>query len=247
VGDGNRKDIRNAVEAAHAAEKWANSTPHSRAQILYYLAENLSVRSEEFVRQIVRQTGVSRKTAAEEVELALARLFSYAAWADKFEGVIHRPPVRGVTLAMREAIGVIGIVCPDANPLLGFISLIAPAISMGNTVIAIPSQQAPLNATDFYQVIETSDVPAGVINIVTGEREVLSQVLADHDDVDALWYFGSKEGSQKVNYASAGNMKRTWVNYGRERDWLSSRQGEGEQFLREATQVKNVWVPYGEM
>lgn len=247
VGDGNRKDIRNAVEAAHADEKWANSTPHNRAQILYYLAENLSVRNEEFVHQIIRQTGVSRKTAMEEVEASLRSLFSYAAWADKFEGMVHRPPIRGVTLAMREAIGVIGVVCPDAYPLLGFISLIAPAISMGNTVIAIPSQQAPLSATDFYQVIETSDVPPGVINIVTGEREVLSQVLAEHDDVDSLWYFGSREGSRLVEYASAANMKRTWVNYGRERDWLSNRQGEGEQFLREATQVKNIWVPYGEM
>lgn len=247
VGDGNRKDIRNAVEAAHAAEKWANSTPHNRAQILYYLAENLAVRSEEFVRQIVRQTGGSRSAAAAEVEASLSRLFSYAAWADKFEGTVHRPPLRGVTLAMREAIGVVGVVCPDVCPLLGFISLVAPAISMGNTVIAIPSQQAPLSATDFYQVIETSDVPAGVINIVTGEREILSQVLANHDDVDALWYFGSKEGSQQVEYASASNMKRTWVNYGRECNWLSRRQGEGEQFLREATQVKNIWVPYGEM
>jgi aldehyde dehydrogenase (NAD+) len=247
VGDGNRKDIRNAVEAAHAAEKWANSTQHNRAQILYYLAENLAVRSEEFVRQLMRQTGVSRSAAEAEVEASLSRLFSYAAWADKFEGTIHRPPMRGVTLAMREAIGVVGVVCPDAYPLLGFISLVAPAISMGNTVIAIPSQQAPLSATDFYQVIETSDVPAGVINIVTGEREILSQVLANHDDVDALWYFGSKEGSQQVEYASASNMKRTWVNYGREWNWLSHRQGEGEQFLREATQVKNIWVPYGEV
>ncbi|BCL77698.1 aldehyde dehydrogenase [Ktedonobacteria bacterium brp13] len=247
VGDGNRKDVRNAVEAAHAAEKWANSTPHNRAQILYYLAENLSVRSDEFVRQLMRQTGVNQQAATQEVEVALSRLFSYAAWADKFEGTIHRPPMRGVTLAMREAIGVIGIACPDDYPLLGFISLVAPAISMGNSVIVLPSQQSPLSATDFYQVIETSDVPPGVINIITGERDALSQVIAEHEDVDAMWYFGSSAGSQKVEYASASNMKRTWVNYGHTRNWLNHVQGEGEQFLREATQVKNVWVPYGEV
>jgi len=180
------------------------------------------------------------------VQAAIARLFSYAAWADKYEGVVHRPPLRGVVLAMNEAIGVIGMACPDEYPLLGFISLVAPAIAMGNTVIVIPSQQAPLSATDCYQVFETSDLPDGVVNIVTGERDALCQVLADHEDVDAMWYFGSADGSKHVELASAGNMKRTWVNYGHARNWLDSQQGEGEEFLRESTQVKNIWVPYGE-
>jgi aldehyde dehydrogenase (NAD+) len=154
--------------------------------------------------------------------------------------------MRGVVLAMHEAIGVIGIACPDEYPLLGFVSLVAPAIAMGNTVVMIPSQSSPLSATDFYQVLETSDLPGGVVNIVTGERDALSQVLADHDDVDALWYFGTAEGSKRIELASAGNMKRTWVNYGHPRNWLDAVQGEGEEFLREATQVKNIWVPYGE-
>ncbi len=159
---------------------------------------------------------------------------------------MHRPPLRGVTLALPEAIGVIGIACPDESPLLGFISLVAPAIAMGNTLVVVPSQVAPLSATDCYQVFETSDLPAGVVNIVTGERDTLCQVLAEHDDVDALWYFGSAEGSQRVELASAGNMKRTWVNYGQYRNWLDTLQGEGQEFLREATQVKNIWIPYGE-
>lgn len=246
VGDGNRKDIRNAVEAAHKAESWGTNSAHNRAQILYYIAENLAVREREFVLHIIQQTGCSYAGAVREVQVALSRLFSYAAWADKFEGSIHRPPLRGVTLAMREPVGVIGLACPDDYPLLGFVSLVAPAIAMGNTVIALPSPRAPLSATDFYQVLETSDVPAGVVNIVTGNREALGNVLAEHDDVDAIWYFGSAEGSQQVELASAGNMKRTWVNYGRERDWLDVMQGEGEEFLREATQVKNIWIPYGE-
>lgn len=246
VGEGNRKDIRNAVEAAHAASKWAGSTTHNRAQILYYIAENLSVRAQEFAHRIVQQTGCSFVDAKSEVETTLSRLFSYAAWCDKFEGAVHRPPMRGVVLAMHEPVGVIGLSCPDEYPLLGFISLVAPAIAMGNTVVAIPSQQAPLSATDCYQVFETSDLPAGVVNIVTGERDALSQVLTEHDDVDAMWYFGSADGSKLVEFASAGNMKRTWVNYGHRRNWLDVVQGEGEEFLREAVQVKNIWVPYGE-
>ncbi|GHO55222.1 aldehyde dehydrogenase family protein [Ktedonobacter robiniae] len=246
VGEGNRKDIRNAVEAAHAASKWANATPHNRAQILYYIAENLAVREEEFARRIMQQTGRGRKEALQEVHTTLSRLFSYAAWTDKFEGVIHRPPMRGVTLAMHEPIGVIGVVAPDEYPLLGFISLVAPVIAMGNTVVAIPSPTAPLSATDCYQIFETSDLPAGVVNIVTGEREGLAKVLAEHEDVDALWYFGSARGAKMVEEGSASNMKRTWVNYGRQRDWLDPIQGEGEEFLRASVQVKNIWVPYGE-
>lgn len=246
VGEGNRKDIRNAVEAAHAAGGWANSTTHNRVQILYYIAENLAIREEEFARRIVQQTGRSYEDAAIEVQTSISRLFTYAAWADKYEGTVHRPPLRGVVLAMKEAIGVIGIACPDEQPLLGFISLVAPAIAMGNTIVVIPSEQSPLSATDCYQVCETSDLPAGVVNIVTGDRDALVQVLSDHDDVDAMWYFGTADGSQRVEMASAGNMKHTWVNYGHTRNWLDPVQGEGEEFLRESTQVKNIWVPYGE-
>ena len=246
VGDGNRKDIRNAVEAAHKANGWANGTTHNRAQILYYIAENMAVRAEEFARRIVAQTGRPHKDAEDEVQATLSRLFSYAAWSDKFEGVVHRPPMRGVVLAMREAVGVIGMVCSEQYPLLGFISLVAPAIAMGNTVIAIPSSIAPLSATDCYQIFETSDLPAGVVNIVTGDRDVLSKVLAEHHDVNAMWHFGSADGAKQVELASTGNMKRTWVDYGRSRVWLDPVQGEGEEFLRESTQVKNIWVPYGE-
>ncbi|HLG62504.1 MAG TPA: aldehyde dehydrogenase family protein [Ktedonosporobacter sp.] len=246
VGEGNRKDIRNAVEAAHAARSWSAATAHNRAQILYYIAENLAVREEEFVRRIALQTGRSHDDASREMQATLSRLFSYAAWADKFEGTVHQPPLRGVALAMREAIGVMALTCPDEYPLLGFISLVAPAIAMGNTVVVIPAPSSPLSATDCYQVFETSDLPPGVVNIVTGDRDALSKVLAEHDDVDAMWYFGTAEGSKMVELASAGNMKRTWVNYGYARNWLDIVQGEGEEFLREATQVKNIWIPYGE-
>jgi aldehyde dehydrogenase (NAD+) len=243
VGEGNRKDVRNAVEAAHAAEEgWAHATAHLRAQILYYMAENLSARAAEFAERVAAQTGYD---GAPEVEAAISRLFSYAAWADKYDGAVHGVPLRGLTLALVEPIGVMGLVCPDEAPLLGFLSLVAPAIAMGNAVVVVPSERHPLSATDFYQVLETSDVPAGVVNVVTGRRDVLAPVLAAHDDVDAVWYFGSAEGAAKVEAESAGNMKRTWTAH-HERGFFDPTTGEGHEFLREATQVKNIWTPSGE-
>jgi len=139
-----------------------------------------------------------------------------------------------------------GIVCPDAHPLLAFISTVAPAIATGNTVVAIPSERHPLAATDFYQVCDTSDLPGGVLNIVTGLRNERAPTLAAHDDVDQLWYFGPSAGLREVELASAGNMKRTYGDYGVPRDWTSDREAAGRELLREATQVKNIWIPYGE-
>ncbi len=246
VGSGNRKDIRNAVEAARLAASWGTQTSHLRAQVLYYVAENLAQRASDFAARLVDLTGTSTTEAQREFDTAVRRLFTYAAWADKWDGHVHHTPFRNVTLAMPEPIGIMGVVAPDEAPLLGFISLVAPAIAIGNTVVAVPSEPWPLIATDLYQVFETSDVPAGVINIVTGQRDELTPVLAEHDGVDAVWYFGSTDGSTEVERASVGNMKRTWVNYGRRRNWFEERQAEGEEFLREATQVKNIWVPYGE-
>jgi aldehyde dehydrogenase (NAD+) len=246
VGRGNRKDVRNAVEAARKAQRgWGTRAAHNRAQILYYVAENLDARRAELAARLAAMSG-DEASAADEVEASVRRLFSYAAWADKWDGRVHATPFRNVTLAMNEPIGVMGAVCPDAHPLLGFVSCVAPLISMGNTAVAIPSRVAPLAATDFYQVLETSDVPAGVVNIVTGLHDEVVPTLAAHDDVDGIWYYGSAEGSAAVEKASTGNMKRTWVNYGRSRDWTDPYRGEGEEFLREATQVKNIWVPYGE-
>jgi aldehyde dehydrogenase (NAD+) len=245
VGHGNRKDIRNAVEAAHQAAGWARVTAHNRAQVLYYIAENLAVRAGEFGRRLA-ELGSDAALADREVALAIERIYTYAAWADKYDGLVHHTPFRNITLAMPEAIGTIAIVCPDAWPLLGFVSTVLPPIAMGNTVVAVPSSRAPLPATDFYQVLDTSDVPGGVINIVTGLREELTPVLAAHDDIDGMWYFGTADGSAAVERLSAGNMKRTWVDYGRSRDWADPRRAAGEEFLEQATQVKNIWVPYGE-
>jgi len=245
VGDGNRKDIRNAVEAAFKNPGWSSATAHARAQVIYYMAENLSYRETEMVEQLITLTGVSKKAAKSEFDQAVSRLFSYGAWADKYDGLVHTPPVQNVALAVNEPMGIMGIVCPDVMPLLSFISLMAPAMSMGNRAVVIPSERYPLLATDFYQILETSDVPAGTVNIVTGDRDILAEVLAKHDQLDAIWYHGSAEGSRMVEELSAANLKRTWVNDGRARDWMS-RHGEGRRFLREATQVKNIWLPYGD-
>jgi aldehyde dehydrogenase (NAD+) len=245
VGQGNRKDIRNAVEAAHQASGWGRGTAHQRAQVLYYLAENLAARSDEFAGRLTAASG-DGSSGEREVGLTIERIYTYAAWADKYDGAVHHTPFRNVTLAMPEPIGVLGVVCPDVFPLLGFVSTVLPAIAMGNAVVAVPSAQAPLAATDLYQVLDTSDMPAGVVNIVTGSGDELARVLAAHDDVDGVWYFGSADGSAEVERLSAGNMKRTWVDLGRGRDWADPRRASGEEFLERATQVKNIWIPYGE-
>src|SRR5438874_378791 len=244
VGDGNRKDIRDAVEAAHGAAGGAQTSGRSRGQILYYIAENLAVRADEFAAHIEALTGGSAD-ARRELDATLSRLFTYAAWADKYDGAVHQVPIRGVTLAMHEPMGVVGLACPEEYPLLGCVSLVAPAIATGNTVVAIPSEAHPLAAAELYTVLEASDVPNGVVNIVTGSKDALAKVLADHADVDAVWYFGSQAGAALVEGASAGNMKRTWAEW-EARDWRDSQQGEGREFLRQATQVKNIWIPYGE-
>ncbi|MGY2804253.1 MULTISPECIES: aldehyde dehydrogenase family protein [unclassified Bradyrhizobium] len=246
AGEGNRKDIRNAVAAARSAESWARATAHNRAQILYYLAENLSARGDEFARRIADMTGVSAAKARAEVDASIERLFSYGAWADKFEGSIHAPPLRGVALAMHEPIGVVGVACPDEAPLLAFISLVAPLVAMGNRVVAVPSERHPLAATDFYQVLETSDVSGGVVNIVTGDHSELVKVLAEHDDVDALWAFGSQDASAAAERLSTGNLKRTLVDHGLALDWYDKAASEGPILLRHAVQVKNIWIPYGD-
>jgi aldehyde dehydrogenase (NAD+) len=241
---GNRKDIRNAVEAAHKASAWAKSTAHTRAQVLYYMAENLSERGDEIARRLSAVVGETQ--AAAEVSLGIERIFSYAAWADKFDGAVHNPPFRNVALAMNESLGTVGIVCPGEAPLLGFLSLVMPALATGNTVVVVPSETYPLITSDLYQVFDTSDLPGGAVNIVTGYTAQLLKVLAEHDDVDAIWCFTDEASASAAKSYSAGNLKQVFTNEGRSVDWFDVKQGEGRWFLQHATQVKNIWVPYGE-
>jgi len=243
AGLANRKDLRNAVEAAQAAKGWSRTTGHARAQVIYYLAENLSARAAEFAARLRDLTG---KPGEAEVQAAIRRLFHWAAWADKADGRAAGVPFRGLALAMREPVGVIGVLSPDEAPLLGLISTIAPAIALGNRVVAVASEPFPLAATDLYQVLDTSDVPGGVVNILTGSPAELAPQMAGHADVDAVWSFSSTPGlSAVIEREAAGNLKRTWVNNGRARDWMGE-AGEGREFLDAATEVRTIWVPYGE-
>ncbi len=241
---GSRKDIRNAVEAARAAGKWAKTTAHGRAQVLYFLAENLVQRRAEITAKLAEFVGPDQ--AAVEVDESVERTFTYAAWADKFEGTVHNPPARMVTLAMKEAVGTIAILAPDEAPLLSLLSLVLPAIAMGNTVVCVPSERAAILMGGLYQIFDTSDLPGGVINLVSGKASELGKTLAEHDDIDAIWSFRDEAASAMVKAASIGNLKQVFSNNGRAVDWFDPTQAQGRWFLRHATQVKNIWVPYGE-
>ncbi|MFY9844918.1 MAG: aldehyde dehydrogenase family protein [Terriglobales bacterium] len=241
---GNRKDIRNAVEAARKATAWTKATAHNRAQVLYYCAENLAQRRGEIAYRLAGVVG--EKQAAAELDLSVERIFSYAAWADKFDGAVHNPPFRNVALAMNEAIGTVGVICPRETPLLGFMSLAMPLLAMGNSVIAIPSESYPLITGDLYQLFDTSDLPGGALNIVTGYTSQLLKPLAEHDDVDAIWCFADEKSAAAAKAMSVGNLKQVWTNEGRAIDWFNPKLAEGRWFLEHATQVKNIWVPYGE-
>lgn len=241
VPQGSRKDIRNAVESATAAAGWGKTTGHLRAQILYYIAENLSARADEFTARIDAMMGGKRGKA--EVETSINRLFTAAAWADKFDGQAKGVPMRGLALTLREPVGVIGAICPDDAPLLGLVSLMAPALAMGNPVVLAASEPFPLAATDFYQVLDTSDVPAGVVNIITGRHADLAPTMASHAGIDAAWCHSSTDLSKQIEFYSAASLKRTWVNNGMAVDWGVDHT---RAILDHATEVKTVWVPYGE-
>ncbi|MEL7100376.1 MAG: aldehyde dehydrogenase family protein, partial [Pseudomonadota bacterium] len=231
----NRKDVRNAVEAAQAAKAWAKTTGHLRAQILYYLAENLAARREEFASRINTLTG--GRSGAKEVEDSLQTLFSAAAWADKMDGRAHGVPIRGVALGMVEPTGVVAALCPDTLPLHGLIRLMAPAIAMGCRMILGASQPFPLAATDLIQVLETSDVPPGVVNILTGPHDALAKTMAEHADIDAVWSLSDPALAKTIQAGAAGNLKRTWLPKG---------LPDVKDVLHAATETKTIWIPYGE-
>ncbi|WP_131574971.1 aldehyde dehydrogenase family protein [Paracoccus nototheniae] len=229
---GSRKDIRNAVEAASKAGKWAAMGGHGRAQVLYFIAENLAARATEF----------ASRTSKAEVEAAIDRAFHYAAWADKFDGTTVQAKPGHLVTVIPEPSGIIGIACPDAQPLAGFLSLVLPAIAMGNTVVVIPSESDPLPVIDLAQVFDTSDLPGGVVNIVTGPQSDLSLHLAAHDEVTAFWHAGAGTDLTAIDQAASGNLKPVWPIP--PRDWTGS-EAQGETFLRHATRQKTIWLLYG--
>ncbi len=246
VGSGNRKDIRNAISAASKASSWGSLSGHARAQIIYFIAENLSVRELEWVERLKTLCGISKKQAKAEFDESISRLFSYAAWADKYDGAVHSAPYRGVTMALPEPVGILAQIAPENSPLISTISLIAPAIAMGNCIVFVPSQKFASVALELVQTFETSDVPAGVINIVSGSKQDLAEQLAGHAEADAMWCWAESDLVSSVESISARDLKRLWVNDDEDRDWLNPMQGEGLEFLRNATEIKNIWTPYGD-
>lgn len=244
----NRKDVRDAVEAAQKAQPgWVKRTGHNRLQILYYIAENLQRRQLEFAKQLSLATGCSDDDAKKEVEQALESLFCWGSYCDKYGGEVRETNMYGIVYNTREAVGVIGIICPETSPFLPFVTLLATAICRGNTVVIVPSEKHPLAGLDFYQILDTSDVPAGVVNILTGDSHLLARQLASHQDVNAVWCFGSSEMCKSVEYLSADNMKRTWVNDGRPSFAFDSVTAvQRKELLRHVTKIKTIWMPMGE-
>jgi aldehyde dehydrogenase (NAD+) len=238
-----RKDIRNAVEAALKAEGWAVNA-HARAQVLFFLAENMAARETDLVALLVGM-GAAKSDAVAEFRKTLERIFYYAGMADKDDGSIHATKPRHLTLSVKEPLGVVGVAAPDEAPLLSLMSLILPLLATGNRVVAVPSPAHALIAQPLYQIFDTSDLPGGVINLVTGDRDLLAQVLAGHDAVDALWYHGTAEGATQVETLSSGNLKQVWTNDGLSLDWADDRTASGREWLNHATQVKTIWLPYG--
>jgi aldehyde dehydrogenase (NAD+) len=243
MGDANRKDVRNAVEAARTAfPAWFESAAHLRAQILYFWGENLAADADRFAAAISAQTGAGMDAARQEVRQSVSRLFDAAAYADKFGGTVQPVQGRRLVVGLREPVGVLGIKAPDESALLGLVSLLGYALAMANTVVVLAGRSA-LSAMDLMQVAQHSDIPPGVLNLLTArDPDGVTRILAEHEDVDGVWYFGSREGSGMVERASAGNMKQTWCSGGAAVDWPAL---PGEKLLRKSTQVKNIWVPYG--
>jgi len=208
------------------------------------VGENLSQRRDEVAHRLAQAVGEAQAIA--EVNAAIERVFSYAAWVDKFDGAVHNPPFRNIAIAMNEPIGTVAVICPQDAPLLGLVSTLMPVLAMGNTAVVIPSESYPLITGDLYQLFDTSDLPAGAVNVVTGYQSQLLKVLAEHDGVDAIWCFADEASAAIAKASSIGNLKQVFTNEGRAIDWFDPKQGEGRWFLQHATQVKNIWVPYGE-
>lgn len=243
---GNRKDARDAVEAAGRARPgWAGSTAYLRSQILFFLAENFAARGGEFTRALQGATGMDRGAAAAEVEAAIQSLFAFASWADKHDGSVHSTPFRNITFAMNEPVGTVAIRCADEVPLAGVAGPVAAALSQGNVVVVAVPERFPIPALDLVQVLETSDVPPGVVNVLSGIHGEIVPTLAAHDDVDQLWDFVGDGLSGEAERLSAGNLKRVWVDREGSVDWHRVSGDAGALLLRKATRVKNIWVPYG--
>ena len=243
---GSRKDLRDAVVAARKGyTAWSKATAYNRGQVIYRIAEMLEGRRTEFVELIMISAGASAKIASAEVDLAIDRLVHYAGWTDKLAAVLGSSnPVSSphFSYSTPEPTGVVGILAPSGSPLLGLISVIAPVITGGNACVVIAAEQDPCVAITFAEVVATSDVPAGVINILTGRTAELSPHLAAHADVNALDLTGADTELRKsLEEAAAETVKRVYVPKGVP-DFVAA---PGTARLRAFLEIKTVWHPTG--
>ena len=246
IAQANRKDVRDSVEIA--AKSFAKQLSNfNRSQILFYLAENLQQREKTFVDLLVALRGSSPVNASKEFSQSCERLFYYAAMADKFEGNVHNPPMRGLTLAMKEPLGVMTSILSDDSPLLNLVTVMGSVFSTGNTNIIVPGQKTSLIATELYQVLDTSDVPGGYVNILTAKENELNKTLSQHENIEGIWYFGADSAQRsEIVKNTTSNIKRYWCPEEKHIDWTNASEEFLNEFLYQSTQIKNIWIPYGE-
>ena len=241
-----RKDFREAVKAArNAIEGWSSKTAYNRGQILYRTAETLEGRKEQFIQELIT-FGMSRKKAAREVETTLDRLVYYAGWTDKYQALFSSVnPVSSshYNFSIPEYQGVIALIAPNDNPLLGLVSLIAPALAGGNTVVCLASEKWPHSAISFGEVLHASDIPSGVVNILTGFASELAEHFSTHKDVNGIVYCGDNTDLVKsIQEKASENIKR--IHYYDKIDWLKE-NGQSPYFIIDHVEIKTTWHPVG--
>jgi len=242
-----RKDLRNAVEAAaKAGPGWAKRTPYNRGQILYRLAEMLEGRSAEFVGSLVR-FGARRSDAAKGVAVCVDRLIHYAGWADKYEqllGSVNPVASRHFNFTVTEPMGVVGVIAPDEPPLLGLVSMVAPVVACANTVVALASETHPYPAILLGELLATSDLPGGVVNILTGYRRELVPTFATHAHLRAIYAAAGPEDRRALRLGAAASVKRVRFAEARGAQWLSD-AAQGLDAIRAFVEFKTTWHPIG--
>jgi acyl-CoA reductase-like NAD-dependent aldehyde dehydrogenase len=247
AAQGSRKDVREAVVAARKAfGGWSGATAYNRGQVLYRVAELLEGRREQFVAETAASEGVAVKKAQSTVDAAIDRWVWYAGWTDKIATVLGASnPVAGpyFSFSLPEPTGVVGVLAPQSSSLLGLVSVVAPVIASGNTAVVVTSQDRPLPAITLSEVLATSDVPGGVVNIVTGRTAELAPWLASHADVNALDLAGAPESMlAELEATAAGTVKRVLRAKATEPDWTAT---PDTARLRAFLETKTVWHPMG--
>ena len=243
---GSRKDFRNAVVAARGAFKaWSDRSAYNRGQIFYRIAEMLESRKEQFKSELILQ-GFTKKQSEKEVALSINRLVYYAGWADKYQQLFSRVnPVSSpyYNFSTPEPTGVVAVIAPDHSCLLGFLSVVVPAVVGGNTVVVLASESYPLCGITFAEVLHSSDVPGGVINIMSGRHNELIEQFSSHMDVNAIIYCGIDSGhASVVEKNTALNVKRA-VNYA-DQNWINP-DAQGPYHIMKSQEIKTSWHPIG--